>query len=81
MPFRPFTAISIDSEPGLTPKVNPALLPDKVPPLLVKSIELLANAAIGKARASRTIHKMRFIKIPLLNLTRANYPEIESPSS
>ena len=52
IPFRPFTAIS--SEPL---RLKPALLPDKVPPLFVKSTELLANAAIGNARASRTIHR------------------------
>jgi hypothetical protein len=38
------------------------VLPDKVPPLFVKSTELLANAEIGSARASRTIHNTRFIE-------------------
>src|SRR5215468_12298745 len=34
-------------------RVNPALLPLKVPPAFVKSTELFANAAIGSARASK----------------------------
>jgi hypothetical protein len=52
---------AISSEPL---RLNPALLPDNVPPLLVKSTELSANAIIGRAKASRTIHNIRFIKLP-----------------
>ncbi len=62
----PLTAIN--SEPL---RLNPALLPDKVPPLFVKSIELLANAASGKATTSRAIHKIRFIMTSSCDLEHA----------
>src|SRR5579863_276213 len=67
IPFKPLTAIS--SEPLM---LKPALLPDKVPPLFVKSTEFLANAAIGSARANRTMNSMRFIKPPESRGERTN---------
>src|SRR4029077_16839338 len=62
-PFSPLTAIR--TEPL---RLIPALLPVKVPPLLVKSTPpLLANAAIGRARAIRANHNMRFIEVFLFD--------------
>ena len=46
----PLPPIAISVEPL---RLRPALLPLRVPPELVKSTELLANAAIGSARASK----------------------------
>ncbi len=50
-PPRPFTAIRVDPE-----RVKPLLLPDSVPPLLVKST-LPAKAANGSAR-TRIVRKI-----------------------
>jgi hypothetical protein len=57
-PPRPFTAMSSDPD-----KPNPAELPERVPPLFVKSTEVSANAANGRAIASRAIKSMRFITV------------------
>jgi hypothetical protein len=53
-------------------RLIPALLPERVPPLLVKSTWLVANAARGRARASRAINTIRFMII-LLNLLVTPY--------
>jgi hypothetical protein len=44
-------------------RLNPAELPERVPPLFVKSTELSAKAANGRAIASRAIKTMRFITV------------------
>jgi len=62
MPFKPFTAMRVEPLSD-----NPAVLPDSRPAPLVKSTELPANAARGKAKASRAIKTIRFINF-LLNL-------------
>jgi hypothetical protein len=61
-PFRPLTAMSSE-----VPRVNPAELPERTPALLVKSTEP-ANAASGRAIASKAIKTIRFITVFLLNL-------------
>jgi hypothetical protein len=56
----------MSSEPD---KLKPAELPARVPPLFVKSVELSANAAKGRAIASRAIKITRFMTVFLLNLS------------
>src|SRR5580765_2965070 len=47
-PFRPLTAINMDPE-----RVSPALVPDSVPPPLLKSIVLAAVARLVSAKHER----------------------------
>src|SRR5215467_1516821 len=54
-PSKSLTAIRVEPL-----RLNPALLPLRVPALLVKSTEL-ANPATGSARASKSNHNIRFI--------------------
>jgi hypothetical protein len=60
---KPLTAINVEPV-----RLRPELSPDSVPPLFVKSTELLANAVNGSARASRTIQRTRFIRVFLPNI-------------
>src|SRR5579859_1077491 len=55
----PFTTINVEPV-----RLSPELSPDSVPPLLVKSTELLANAVIGSARARRAMNSKRLIHLP-----------------
>jgi hypothetical protein len=65
-PFKPLT--TTNSEPV---RVKPAELPERVPALFVKSTGLSANAARGRANASKDINTIRFIiTIFLLNLCK-----------
>jgi hypothetical protein len=60
MPYNPLTEVRVEPE-----RVNPPLKPDSVPPSPVKSVELLAKAAIGSAKASSaTTKRTRFILPP-----------------
>jgi hypothetical protein len=60
-PPRPFTAMSVDPV-----KVRPLLVPERVPPLLVKSTLVPAKAANGRAR-TRTPRKIIFLIIKLVS--------------
>src|SRR5437879_4614558 len=55
IPFNPFTAIRVELL-----RLNPALLPLRVPPLFVKSTEL-AKPDTERARVSNSSQYMRFI--------------------
>ncbi len=56
---RPFTAMRVEPV-----RVKPALVPARVPPLLLKSTLLLAKAAIGKARANTANNTIRLMGLP-----------------
>src|SRR5262249_37253107 len=63
-PLYPLTAINTDPD-----KVSPSLDPVSVPPLLVKSTPLLANAAMG-SRSARTVSRSSFFLITYCLLTQ-----------
>jgi hypothetical protein len=55
-PSKPLTAIKVEPL-----RLNPELLPERVPALFVKSTELLANTNVGSARAINSNQNLRFI--------------------